>query len=90
MKRLEKKLFALGDRLKALAQERAAVVAELDQLREIAVESESDAMYYDEAVDRVDSRLTAADVVRFEKVLTDLDLQRSQLEQKRAILLDQL
>ena len=90
VKRLEKKLFALSDRIESLARERAAVEAELSELREIAGESESDAIYYDEAIDRVDARLTAADVARFERVLADLDSERSQLEQRRVTLLDRL
>ncbi len=90
VKRVEKKLFAVADRLEALARERAHVVAELDELREIAVESQSDAMYYDEAIDRVDARLTAGDVARFERLLARLDHERTQLEAKRAKLLDKL
>ena len=90
MKRIEKKLFAFGDRLNALAVERASVVAELAELREIAVESESDAMYYDEVLDRKDARLTAADVTRFEKLLSDLDSEREDVEQKRAELIEKL
>ena len=90
MKRLEKKLFVLSDRIESLARERAAVEAELSELQEIAVESESDAIYYDEAIDRVDARLTAVDVARFERVLADLDSERAQLEQRRVTLLDRL
>ena len=90
MRRVEKKLFALGDRLEALARERAGVVAELGELREIAVESESDAMYYGEAIDRVDARLTAGDVERFERLLSKLDGERASLEARRADLLDKI
>ena len=90
MKRVEKQLFGIGDRLQALATERANVMAELDTLREIAADSASDAMYYDEAVDRADARLTAADVARFENVLADLDAQRAHLERKRTTLLGKL
>ncbi len=90
MKRVEKKLFALGDRLNALESERANVSAELAELREIAVESESDAMYYDEAIDRVDARLTAGDVARFERLLAKLDKERADLEHRRSQLLDKL
>ena len=90
MKRTEKKLFAIADRLEALAAERANVVAELDTLRDIAVESQSDAMYYDEALDRIDARLTAGDVARFEKVLARLDSERDGLEATRATLLGKL
>ena len=71
--RVERKLLTIGDRLQALRSDRADVVAELDELREIAVESESDATYYDEAIDRADARLTAGDVSRFERLLAKLD-----------------
>ena len=47
-------------------------------------------MYYDEAVDRADARLTAADVARFENVLADLDAERAHLERKRTTLLGKL
>ena len=81
--RVERKLLTIGDRLQALRSDRADVVAELDELREIAVESESDATYYDEAIDRADARLTAGDVSRFERLLAKLDSERDQLERRR-------
>ena len=90
MKRVERKLFAINDRLAALAIERSNVVAELDTLRDISVESQSDAMYYDEAIDRVDARLTAADVARFERVLAKLDAVRAHLDTRRSRLLEKL
>lgn len=90
MKRIEKRLFAIGDRLEALARERAEVAAELDTLRDISVDSQTDAMYYDEAIDRIDARLTAADVQRFERVLSDLEAECAQLERRRASLLEEL
>ena len=88
--RVERKLLTIGDRLQTLRRDRADVVAELDELREIAVESESDATYYDEAIDRADARLTAGDVSRFERLLAKLDSERDQLEQRRVRLLDKL
>ena len=54
MNRTEKKLFAIGDRLAELARERNEVATELSELDEIAAESAGDAVYYDEALDRVD------------------------------------
>ena len=88
--RVERKLLSIGDRLQALRRDRADVVAELDELREIAVESESDATYYDEAIDRAEARLTAGDVSRFERLLAKLDSERDHLERRRVRLLDKL
>ena len=90
MKRVEKKLFAIGDRIGDLDRQRREVQAELDELREIAAESAADAVYYDEALDRKDARLTSADVERFEKILKRIEGERADLEAKRAKLMEKL
>lgn len=90
MKRTEKKLFSIADRLEQLNNQQLEVEAELAELREIAAESASDAVYYDEALDRKDARLTSADVKRFERILRQIDFERTVLERKRGKLLDRL
>ncbi len=89
MRRIEKKLFALNDRLAGLRHERDQVEAELSMHRHINDDAQRDAAG-GHAADRAEAHETAADVARFERHLRKLDAIEHRLEQRRRRLLGRL
>ncbi|HUO46712.1 MAG TPA: hypothetical protein VM470_07760 [Acidimicrobiia bacterium] len=84
MRRIERKLFRLGDQLKRLAEERRVVEAELEALRHIDDDAQRDAVL---GLERLEATATRNDVNRFERALTDLDERIANLESRRRRLL---
>jgi seryl-tRNA synthetase len=90
MRRTERKLFALNDRLAALREERRNVEEELMVHRHLDDDAQRDAAVSGHAADRADAADTAADVVRFERHLRKLEAEEARLEAKRQRLLGRL
>lgn len=90
MGRTERRLFSIADRMAELAQEEAAVREELSFHRHINDDAQRDAALSDSSFEKMEARLTAADVGRFERRLEQIDRERAKLETKRLELLDRL
>ena len=89
MRRVERKLFALNDRIAALRRERHQVESELTMHQHINDDAQRDAALGN-AADRAEAHETAADVARFERHLRKLDVAEMRLVVKRDKLLDRL
>lgn len=89
MRRIEKKLFVLNDRLAELRRQRSQVEAELNMHRHINDDAQRDAAG-GHAADRAEAHETAADVARFERHLRRIDAAERRLEQRRRRLLGRL
>jgi len=90
MGRSENKIFRLNDEIAALEREERLVAEELTFHRLIDDDAQRDAAVSDDPIDRADARQTAADVSRFESVLTDLGRKKEKLIRKRDRLVDRL
>lgn len=90
MRRIEKRLFRIGDDLSRLDAERELVEAELSYHRLIAEDAARDAAVTGRQEDRLEAGLTAADVARFERRLGEIAARRARLEEKRRALLSRL
>ncbi len=88
--RVEQRLFKLNDEIEALRREERLVAEELRIHRHIDDDAQRDAVVGEDWVDRSFARASAADVARFERVLTDLGVRRRKLEAKRDLLLQRL
>ncbi len=89
MRRVERRLFRINDRLRKLAEEAEDISAELDYHRLIDDDAQRDAAVGN-YIDREEAGLTAADVRRFEKALEANRAKRAELEAKRERLLSKL
>jgi hypothetical protein len=90
MKRVERKLLAIGDELKRLNLEGDQVSAELEFHRHIADDAVRDAAVSGGDFDRMDADQTLADVRRFERRLDEIARRRAKLEATRSRLLGKL
>jgi hypothetical protein len=90
MKRIERKLFQIGDEIAALQHAEDLAAEELNIHRHLNDDTQRDAVVSGSPIDRSDARETAADVARFERHLEQLRLRRARLEAKRAKLLGKL
>lgn len=90
MKRIERKLFEIGDEINRLAQAEQLAKEELIYHEHLNDDAQRDAAVSGSPLDRSDARETASDVSRFERHLADLHAKRQKLEQKRQKLLDRL
>ena len=86
LKRIHRRLFRLNDKIAKLQAEAAEVAAELEFHRSINDDAQRDAAIGN-YIDREEAGLTAADVRRFEKTLTDLEDKTAALTAKRDHLL---
>jgi len=82
MGRLERRLLHLNDQIVALELQEHLAFEELNMLRHLDDDAQRDAAGGG-PLERADSRDTAADVARFEKVVADLQAKRSKLAEKR-------
>ena len=89
LKRLHRRLFRLNEKIAKLEQETRQVSAELEYHRSIDDDAQRDAVVGN-YIDRQEAGLTAADVRRFEKTLSDLNVKRDTLAAKRDYLLARL
>jgi type IV secretory pathway VirD2 relaxase len=87
--RLHRRIFRLNDKIDSLDQEIRLVQAELGHHRSINDDAQRDAAVGN-YIDREEAGLTAADVRRFERSLTDLGARRAKLVEKRDHLLTRL
>ncbi len=90
MKRIERKLFQIGDEIKALEEAERLAREELIYHQHLNDDAQRDAAVSGSPIDRADARETASDVDRFERHLGKLRAQRERLEAKRQRLLDRL
>ena len=90
MKRIERKLFQIGDEIKALEDAERLAHEELIYHQHLNDDAQRDAAVSDSPLDRADARETAGDVDRFERHLSSLRAQRKRLEERRRRLLDKL
>lgn len=90
MKRIERKLFRIGDEIAALQRAEELAIEELQYHQHLNDDTQRDALVSGSPIDRADARETASDVARFEKHIEDLRKQRADLEAKRTRLLDKL
>lgn len=89
MGRLEKRIFALNDRLSALAREEQLVMEELSMRRHLNDDAQRDAAVGD-SEDRALAYETQKDVDRFERLIVGIDAERKKLTAKRAKLMEKL
>jgi hypothetical protein len=87
LKRVHRRLFRLNDKIAALEGEIDGVAAELEYHRSINDDAQRDAAVGN-YIDREEAGLTAADVRRFERTLSDLHERRAKLVAQRDRLLD--
>ncbi len=90
MKRIERKLFQIGDEIRALQEAERLAQEELIYHQHLNDDAQRDAAVSGSPIDRADARETASDVDRFERHLGKLRAQRERLEAKRQRLLDRL
>jgi hypothetical protein len=90
MKRIERKLFRIGDEIRALEEAERLAEEELIYHQHLNDDAQRDAVVSDSPLDRADARETAGDVERFERHLSRLRSQRERLEWKRQRLLRSL
>lgn len=90
MKRIERRIFQLGDEIEALARAEQLAAEELIYHQHLNDDAQRDAAVSDNPIDRADARETGGDVSRFERHLADLRQQKAKLEAKRKRLIDRL
>ena len=90
MKRIERKLFHLGDEIGAIEEAERLAREELIYHQHLNDDAQRDAAVSGNPIDRADARETAGDVDRFERHLSNLRTQRERLEDRRRRLLDKL
>jgi len=90
IKRRERKLLGIMDRLGAIEQELVLAREELIYHQHLDDDARRDAAVSDSPVDRADARETAGDVARFERLIERLERERADLGRRRALLLEKL
>lgn len=90
VRREEKKVFRLGDRIRALQAEAELVRQELSYHRLIDDDAKRDAAVTGSYIDRDEASLTGADVARFERALGELEAEIVATEEKRSRILDRM
>ena len=90
MKRTEKRLLQLMDEQEALRREQLQVAEELAFHRHLRDDAVRDAAVSGNYEDRSEARRTEAEVLRFERVLEQLQLRELSLDRKRRKLLEKL
>jgi hypothetical protein len=89
LKRIHRRIFRLNDQIDSLDREISLVEAELGHHRSINEDAQRDASVGN-YIDREEAGLTAGDVRRFQKTMTDLRARRASLADKRDRLLTRL
>ena len=83
MKRIERKLFRLGDQIAALRRAEELAAEELVYHEHLDDDTQRDAAVSGNPIDRADARETSGDVARFRRHLDDLRIRREKLEVDR-------
>ena len=87
IKRRERKLFAIGDRLEAIERELTLAREELIYHQHLDDDTQRDASVSGSPIDRADARETSGDVARFESLIRRLELERAGSDRTRTRLL---
>jgi len=90
MRRIERRLFWINDRIEMLRRDEVLARQELAFHSHLNDDAQRDAAVSDHPIDRADARETAADVARFAAHLADLERERRRLEETRDRLLGRL
>jgi hypothetical protein len=90
MKRLERRLFRIGDELAAIDEAIRLAREELIFHDHLNDDAQRDAAVSDSPLDRSDARETAGDVARMQDHIESLEISRRRLETKRQKLLAKL
>ena len=90
MRRIERKLFDIGDEIRALEHAEQLASEELIYHEHLNDDAQRDAAVSEHPIDRADARETAGDVGRFERHLAELRQRRARLEVKRQKLIERL
>lgn len=90
MKRIERKLFRIGDEIESLRSAEQLAIEELNYHHHLNDDTQRDAAVSGNPIDRADARETASDVARFERHIERLRERRERLEAKRARLLERI
>lgn len=90
MRRIERRLFRINDKISVLKRDQRLVEEELSFHRHLDDDTQRDAVVSGNPVDRADARKTLGDVRRFERHLAQLRTRRAQLEAKRDRLVQRL
>ena len=90
MKRIERKLFRIGDELAAIDEAIRLAREELIFHDHLNDDAQRDAAVSDSPLDRSDARETAADVARMQDHIESLEITKRRLEIKRQKLLAKL
>ena len=90
MKRIERKLFRLGDELAAIESALHLAHEELVYHEHLNDDTQRDAAVSGSPIDRADARETASDVARFERHIEQLRSKQRKLESQRAKLVEKL
>ena len=90
MKRIERKLFKIGDEIQALREAERLAHEELIYHQHLNDDAQRDAAVSENPMDRADARETAGDVARFERHLQKLQDRRRELEAKQSKLIGRL
>ena len=85
--RTEKRLLKVLDELQALAEQRRLVAAELELHTHINDDAQRDAAL---GIDRLEATATRNEVIRFMRLLDDMESRRKRLEEVRAKLVHNL
>jgi len=90
MKRIERKLFQLGDELAAIERALHLASEELVYHEHLNDDTQRDAAVSGSPVDRADARETASDVARFKRHIEQLRSKQAKLEAQRSKLIGKL
>ncbi len=90
MKRIERKLFTIGDEIERLVRAEELAREELIYHEHLNDDTQRDAAVSGSPIDRADARETAGDVARFERHIASLRAKQEKLETKRSKLLGKL
>ena len=90
MKRIERRIFSLGDEIEKLRESERLAREELVYHEHLDDDARRDAVVSDSPLDRDDARVTGQDVARARRVVEKLVARRLGLEEKRQALIDKL
>jgi hypothetical protein len=90
MKRIERRIFALGDEIERLREAERLAREELVYHEHLDDDARRDAAVSDSPLDRDDARVTGQDVARARKVVEKLAAKRLVLEGRRQALIEKL
>ena len=90
MRRAEKRLFTIPDRLAAIEREVHLAREELIYHQHLDDDARRDAAVSGNPIDRADARETSSDVARFERLIERLESEKERLLERRSRLLAKL